>query len=299
MSKMERLKATKERIKNKILRQEINYQFGLYIFIFLLIYLGSLFFPGAIIMVYILYFLVPFFLNTPDFITIFTSLKPLLALLMFPLVLIFSYLLRLFLVALFTRFFWKFSEKRSPSKNGIIPRNFQSKTLNYYHLRSFLIKYPKYLFTKGMFPWLINWAYNFIGSTKIGKGSTLEEEICGDKFVEIGDNCYIGVNTALASHLVEGIFGNVIYFKIEIGDNVTCAGFNIIGPGCEIKDDSYLLPLAVTTKYNTTRGDNYYFGMPLRRIFTRKTMKYLKVSKADLEEAEKIALENKNLEEED
>jgi len=90
----------------------------------------------------------------------------------------------------------------------------------------------------------------------------------------------MGVNSSLASHLVDGIFGNITYFKVTVGDNSTLSGFNTIAPGCELKDNSYLLPMAAATKHNTTRGDNYYYGMPLRRIFKKKIMDYLKLTQA-------------------
>jgi serine acetyltransferase len=153
-----------------------------------------------------------------------------------------------------------------------------------------MIKYGKYAFTKGMFPWMANWFYNFVGSNKIGKGTTIEEEIVGDKYIDIGDNCYIGVNSALSSHVVEGIFGRIPYFEIKIRDNVTCAGFNIVGPGCDMGDNSYLLPMAATNKYNTTKGSHYYFGLPLRKIFTKKIMNYLKLSPEDLERDKELRM---------
>jgi acetyltransferase-like isoleucine patch superfamily enzyme len=208
-----------------------------------------------------------------------------------PLVLISCYLLHLFLIGLSTKIFWKISEKISPSKSGIIPRNIRSKAANYYHIRGFMIKYGKNAFSKGVFPWLSNWFFNFIGASKIGKGTTLEESVVNDKFFDIGENCYIGVNSALATHVVEGIFGNISYFKIIIGDNVTAATTNLIGPGCEIRDNSFMLPLACATKYSIAGKPsqiNYYWGMPLRRIFRRKLMKYLGVSQKDLERNENI-----------
>ena len=118
---------------------------------------------------------------------------------------------------------------------------------------------------KGIFPWLSNWFFNFVGSNKIAKGTTFEESVGNDKFVDIGKNCYIGVNSTLASHLIQGIFGNISYFKIKVGDNVTLAAMGEIGPGSEIDDDAYLLPLAATPKHSIMKGGNYYFGLPMRK----------------------------------
>jgi hypothetical protein len=196
---------------------------------------------------------------------------------------IISYLLHLFFIAVITRLWWSLTEKMCPTKNGVIPRNVPSDTLNYYHIRSFIIKYGKYAFTKGIFPWFANWYYNFVGSCKIGKGTTIEEEISADKFIDVGDNCYVGVNSAICSHTVEGIFGRIPYFEIKLGNNVTCSAFGIVGPGCELSDNSYVLPLGGFGKNSKAKGFHYYFGLPARKIFHKKLMDYLKITDADLE----------------
>ena len=263
--------------------QEINLQFHIHMFFLFIIYFGSFLVPGIIYMLYFLLIFQPYVLENPNFISLFIELKPLLALLCFPLIMIISYLLHLFFIGLITRLIWRFTERMCPTKNGIILRSVPSDTLNYYHVRSFLIKYGKNAFTKGIFPWLTNWYYNFVGSNKIGKGTTIEEEIVADKFLNVGDNCYIGVNSAICSHIVEGIFGRIPYFEIKFGNNVTCSGFNIVGPGGEIGDNSYLLPLGSLSKFQITKGNNYYFGIPARKIFHRKIMDYLKLSEEDLE----------------
>ena len=264
-------------------RKEIALQFHFYLTFFAIIYVGSYFLPGIIFMLYLYLFFIPFFLNNSSFISVFTSFRPLLALVLMPFVVIGCYLLHLFFIGLITRWLWRWTEKRSPTQDGVILRNLPSNTLNYYHIRSFIIKYGKNAFTKGIFPWLANWFFNFVGSNKIGKGTTIEEEIVGDKYIDVGDNCYIGVNSAICSHTVEGIFGRIPYFKIKIGDNSTCSAFGIVGPGCELKDNSYVLPLGGFAKQTATKGNNVYFGIPARRIFKKKICKYLKITEDDLE----------------
>jgi acetyltransferase-like isoleucine patch superfamily enzyme len=152
-----------------------------------------------------------------------------------------------------------------------------------------MIKYGKNSFMKGPFPFLSKWFYNFVGSSKIGKGTVIEESVMNDKFINVGENCYIGVNSTLASHLLQGVFGNISYFKIKVGDNATAAAMSQIGPGSEINDDAFLLPLASVSKHSVIKGDkNFYFGIPMRKIFKRKIMDYLKISPEDIER-------NKNL----
>jgi len=269
-------------------REKIKLQFHWYLSLFFVIYYLSYVVAGIIFMAYIILIFVPNVLLVGSLIAIFTNLNSLLAFLALPLVIIVSYLSRLFIVGLITRIFWRISEKISPTKDGIIPRNIPSKTANLYHIRSFMLKYGKNAFMKGVFPWFANFYFNFVGSGIIQRGSTLEESVVTDKNMNVGKNCYIGVNSSLASHFVEGIFGNIVYFEVKLGENVTLGGFNNIAPGCELSDNSYLLPIAAATKHNKTKGNNYYFGMPFRRIFKKKIMDYLKVSEEDLERSEEL-----------
>lgn len=284
------LASDKDETDTEVEKKEIRLQFHWYLSIFFIIYYASYVVSGMIFLLYIVYVFVPYVLLVDNLITIFTTFESLIAVIALPLVIIASYISRLFIVGLITRIFWSIAERRSPTKDGIIPRNIPSKTANYYHIKSFMIKYGKNAFMKSVFPWLANWFFNFVGCSVIKKGSTLEESVVTDKNVHIGENCYIGVNSALASHVIEGIFGNISYFKVILGDNVTLAGFNTIGPGNDLTDNSYILPMAAATKHNRTKGNSYYYGMPLRRIFTKKTMEYLKVSEEDLNRAEELRI---------
>ena len=279
-------------------REMVQFQYQKYMAFFFFIYIGSYLAPVIALMFYLFLILKPLFLEVDNIITILTSLDSLIIFLTIPLVVVAFYLSHLFFIGVFTRILWRYTEKKSPTKDGIIPRDIRSKTADFYHYRSFMIKYGKNAFMKGIFPWLANWFYNYVGSGVIDKGTTFEESVLNDRNMVVGKNCYVGVNSTLCTHLVEGIFGNIIYFKIILGENVTLGGFNQIGPGTELKENSFLLPLAAATKFNNTKGNNYYFGMPLRRIFKKKIMDYLKVSEEDLEQAEKlrVRLEREKLE---
>ena len=275
-------------------RQNVQFQYHKYFGIFLCIYYGSYLIPVIVLVVYFFLIFKPLFLGVSDLIVMLTSFESLLILLSFPLVLIGVYFLHMYLIGGLTRIFWSYTEKKSPTKDGIIPRNIRSKTLDYYHYRSFMLKYGKNAFMKSIFPWLSNWFFNVVGASVIEKGSTCEESVSSDRNVHVKRNVYMGVNSALASHLVEGIFGNIVYFKVTVGENSTLGGFNIIAPGCELRDNSYLLPMAAATKYNVTKGNNYYYGMPLRRIFKKKIMDYLKITEEDLNRSENLRIKQEN-----
>ncbi|MFX1376343.1 MAG: hypothetical protein ACFFA0_11055 [Promethearchaeota archaeon] len=280
---------------NNIIKEEISLKLHLWLPLFFVIYFFSFLIPSITFMLYIMLFYLPFFLEITNFTEIFTNLPSLIASLTIPIVIIICYLIHLFIVALITRWFYNFSEKRSPSKSGNIPRNIPSKTLDHYHFRSFIVKYPKNVFSRGIFPWLLNWMYNFVGTNKIAKGSIIEEQLAGDRFVEVGRNSYIGTNPGISSHAVDGIFGNISFAKVKIGNNVTAAGFNCFAPGVEIGDNSWWLPMTGATKYNVLKGDNFYFGTPLRKIFKKKVLDYLQITEEDLKKAEELKKSRNNL----
>jgi membrane protein DedA with SNARE-associated domain len=52
--------------------------------------------------------------------------------------------------------------------------------------------------------------------------------------------------------------------------------------------------MAGATKNNILKGDNYYFGAPLRKAFTRKVKKYLDVTDEDLKRAEQLKEKRKD-----
>ncbi|MFO7796290.1 MAG: hypothetical protein ACQERB_06405 [Promethearchaeati archaeon] len=271
-----------------IIKREQPIKWHWYIIGFVTVYFISWVIPGILFFLYIFLFFVPYFLDTSNFILIFTELEPLLSLLFFPIVLILCAFLHIFFAAAVTKFWYGFTQKISPAKDGVIPRNIPSKTASLYHIRSFLLKYPKNTIMKGMFPWLFTWMFNFIGSTDYGKGTTVEEEVCGDRFAITGKNCYVGPNASLASHLVEGIFGNIYYFKVKLGDNCTVGAESPLAPGTELGDNSYVFPGSATLKFTVAKGGYYYFGMPIRKLFSRKLKKFLDLTDEDLERAEKL-----------
>ncbi|MFX1531936.1 MAG: hypothetical protein ACFFBC_12540 [Promethearchaeota archaeon] len=282
------LELSDKKSKTEVIKEEIEFQYFRYLLMLFTIFLTSLIIPALLFMSYMILFFLPYFLEITNFISLFTEIKPFVALISMPLVFIGCYLFRLYFVGLTTRLFWKWSEKKVPTKDGIIPRNFTSRVAQHYHIRSFVLKYSKNLIMKGPFPWLYNWLLNFIGVSKIGKGTTIEEAVASDRYIDVGKNCYIGVNSAISAHAVEGLFGNISYFEVKVGNNVTSAGVNIVGPGSEVHDNSYLLPLASAGKHSVIKGNNYYWGIPLRKIFKKKIMLYLDISPQDLQKNENI-----------
>ena len=88
------------------IKQEVERNFFLYILLFIISYYASYILPIILFMAFYLLFFGPYFLENHDFISLFTDLRSLIALLTLPLVILGCYLFRLFFMGLITRIFW-------------------------------------------------------------------------------------------------------------------------------------------------------------------------------------------------
>lgn len=254
-----------------------------YILSYLSMYVISFGIAGIIFVFFIKNFFIPYILDVANFFDIFMKPESLITLILTPAIIILCYLVHLLLVAVVLKIIFARTEKLEPSKPGIIPREKTNMALKYYHIRSFILRYPKWAFTKSPFPWLAVKLFNYVGTTKYGKGTTLEEQVCGEKYVTTGENCYFGVNGVLTSHLVEGSFGNVALFPLKIGKNVSLATFACIPPGTEIGDNVTMLPVSGCAKNDILKSNNYYIGMPVRKVFTKHIMEITKLTKEQID----------------
>jgi len=229
---------------------------------------GSYVIPGLLFFLYFYGFLIPNLLTIPFSFKLLFSFKILIILFLTPIIFIWFYLLHLFFIALLTRLFYRFADKRGPAQ-GIFDRNLSehSKILDYYHFRSFLMKYPIFSIIRSPFPWLINWELRFIGSNKVGKGTVIEESYL-HSHINFGKNCYYGTFAHISNHLVDGVYGkeNLTFFGAQIGDN--CVFNSLTGgmPGLDIGDDSTFLLKATSIKYDKLGDNGIYAGFPLRRL---------------------------------
>ena len=92
------IQAPKLDTENNVIHEEIKFQYFWYLFVFFTIYLTSYIVPAFLFMGYIFLFFLPNFLEVSNFIAFFTEIKPILALISMPLVIIGCYLIRLFLL---------------------------------------------------------------------------------------------------------------------------------------------------------------------------------------------------------
>ena len=270
----------KSREENEDLRTDIketSVPFHVYILSGWWIVGGSFIIPGILFFLFVYWFLIPNLFLSPFSLNLLLNLEVILILLFTPIILIGIYLLHLFFVALFTSGFYRFADYRGPAQ-GIFDRNLNEhwKALDYYHWRSFLLKYPVFAFLKSPFPWLLNWELKFIGSNKIGKGTVFEECFI-HSHLNFGKNCYMGTFAHISNHMVDGVYGteNLTFYGAKIGDN--CVFNALIGgmPGLEVGNNATFLPMATTIKYDKMEDNGIYLGFPARRLNKEAIKKFM------------------------
>ena len=248
--------------------KELSVPFHFYLITGWIIIGFSFILPGFLFFFYVFGYLVPNILSFTFSLRLLLDPIIITILLLTPIIFICLYLLHLFFVALFTRWFYQMADKRGPDQ-GVFNRNLDetSKALDYYHFRSFLFKYPIFAFIRSPFPWLLNWELRFLGSNKVGKGTVFEDTFF-HSHIDFGKNCYIGTFSHISNHLVDGVYGeeNLTFFGADLGNNCVFSLSNGAMPGLKMEDNSTVLPLCATIKYDKLGNKNIYGRFPARKL---------------------------------
>ncbi len=197
------------------------------------------------------------------------------AFLSLPFVYVGLYVLHLYFTAFIGRLILRALERRVPAEECVIERKFidpdpaEFRKLVYYHSRNFILRVIKWKFTKGMLPWLQNWAFNYMGE-HVGKGVVFEPEFYASELATYEDGAYIGPGALASSHVVEGVWGRVVILKVFMGKGSCACGKNIIGCGTIMDERSVLLPEGSLAKAFHLRANEYYDGVPAVRILPKK-----------------------------
>ncbi len=231
--------------------------------------------PGFLFFLFLFGFLEPNLFSLTLYLELVLEPRIIITLILTPIILVLLYLLHLFLVALFTKWFYRIADKRGPNQ-GVFDRNLDeySKVLDYYHFRSFLFKYPIYAFIRSPFPWLLNWELRFLGSNKVGKKTVLEDTFY-HSHINFGKECYIGTFAHISNHLVDGVYGeeNLSFFGVDIGNNCVFSLSNGAMPGLEMEDNSTILPMSATIKYDKLGMNGIYGKFPSRKLNKEEILK--------------------------
>jgi len=191
----------------------------------------------------------------------------------FPLYLLGTILLWIFLVIEFAAMITRFWRKKSPPTEGVFHRTFterdvEDERIKYYHDRGYIIKFPVWLASKSPFPWLLKYALRRIGyQNYIGKDVTFMDTIPGLEFTTIKDGVTYYPGSSTASHVVDSIFGNLTIKKLKLEENSSVFPHVIIGPGVHLEENKALLPRSAGIKdWKSKKGKKYYSGSPGKPI---------------------------------
>ncbi|NVM34694.1 MAG: hypothetical protein HWN81_03800 [Candidatus Lokiarchaeota archaeon] len=247
------------------------FTFGaLYFFSNLIPILGSIYFVNT------LFF--PVFLQCSSFFSIFQNINSLVIFFVTPLFLIIVYFMNLLIVIFFTKLLYKFIQYLNPVKEGVFHWENKNNDYKCYFKRSFILRYVKWKIQKSPFPWLIKFAFNFIGNCQIGTNTVIEDSYLAKELLKVGNNTYLG-KALIANHLWDK---SLTVKKITIGDNVTISDNCCISPGTEIQENVSLLPLSVTTKNDNLSADSIYFNSPLTKISKERLINIFNLDMDDL-----------------
>ncbi|MHA1887518.1 MAG: hypothetical protein ACTSX0_05805 [Promethearchaeota archaeon] len=196
------------------------------------------------------------------------------------------------ILILFSRWVIRFCNWRSPQTELVAAAGVnraEVRALNYYHLRGLILRILKWEVSKSIYPWLVPWAFAFVGANKIGKNSVLEDQFYTQEFLEMGENAYIGQGAIVSSHLVEGKYGAITLKKVKIGDHAVVGAFNAIPPGTELDPYTEFLPMSGVVKFRRVKGFGKYFGLPVGKISLKRYIRMLEIP----DELEPLVLQNK------
>lgn len=269
---------------------EARYEYVLYFSLFVLYYVGSLILPLLIGTYFFKELFVDEFLNyggirdwnsyfdpilypiknVSDFFTVINNVLPFLVFLLSPIILIGLYLLRQFCSACIVKIYYIIFngiQHRRELKNVTLQ---DYRDINIYHTRSFILRIIKWQFSKGPFPWLINWMFNFIKSNEIGKNAVIEDGFICSEFLEMKENSYVGQLTIVSSQTIEGKYGALTIRKVKIGENSVVGPFSVIAPGVEMGDNTFALPFSGCTKNFKLKENRFCWGRPATLIRRKK-----------------------------
>ncbi len=232
--------------------------------------LGIIFFGAELVF--------PFFLQSPNILYIFTNPLPLVIFILTPIIFIIVYIINLILVIFTGRLLYKIIKHINPTREGIFDWEIKNKDFNYYFRRSFLLRYIKWKIQKSPFPWLIKFAFNFVGNCQIGRNTVIENSFLAKEHLEVGNNVYLG-RILITNQLWDK---NLTVKKISVKDNVVIQDNCCIAPGTEIEQNVTLLPLSITGKCEKLPSNSIYYNTPLTKITDKELILVFNLNMHDL-----------------
>jgi hypothetical protein len=188
------------------------------------------------------------------------------------------YFLRIITAVFLTRICLAYCNWRSPRREMVGAAGIgkqEAKSVNIYHLRNIILRVMGWLVNKSAFPWLANWAFNFVKANKIGKGTVIEDQFYCKEYLETGKDVYIAQGSQVSSHMVDGKYGAITLKKVKIGEHTVLGALNLLAPGVEIGPYAEFLPTSASPKFQKLKGFTKYYGLPIFRISRKRYMRIL------------------------
>ena len=274
IKKLSKIKKVTSKIhKPKVQKQKI--QIPLYTVSYIILNLVTGMIPMYIILGYFEKFIASFMITTNYSFQASISLEFLIAVLFFPPIIFLAYIIYLLSTISIVKYIFKYIDKKEPPIEGSFKRTYESneRFLKFHNLKAFYIRFIKFKLVRCPFPWIINSAWNYLSLGKIGKNVVFEDIYHPYEFFEAEDNVYIGTASRIVTQTVEGSFGRVIFQKIKFGKNSVMTNMGIMGPGCEIGENSILLPNSACPKAYRLKANKIFRGAPPLRVSSKKAPK--------------------------
>jgi len=220
-----------------------------------------------------LYLCLCFFLLFEYFIINLFSIPPFIHFLILPGFFVLLYYLYLITLIEVSALWVRRWNKKSPPQQGVFTRVLddinspEGKMIKYYHKRGFIIKYPMWLTSKSLFPWLVNRTLRRISHNKIGKNVIFCDAYVGLEFTDVGDNVFIYPSSGYSSHAVNSIFGKLTILEVKFGEYTTLYPGIIAGPNAITEANNVIYPNSILHKnWRGKSGKYYYQGNPARPL---------------------------------
>ncbi|MHA1596536.1 MAG: acyltransferase [Candidatus Asgardarchaeia archaeon] len=135
----------------------------------------------------------------------------------------------------------------------------KSKENIYYELR--LAYFSVFKSFMAVFSHFMNFPHIYrLFGCKVGKGTIIgTKNLVNLERCEIGENCYLGANSLIVSHVYEG--DKLILKKVKIGNNVTIGAYSIILCGVVIEDGVTIGAGTVIPKNKVVPRNTIWIGM--------------------------------------
>ena len=213
----------------------------------------------------------------------------------FPLVLIGIYLLRQMTNAIVGRLIYRLYNWIRP-KREFLKAKFTgplADDINMYRSRNVLLRVLKWQYTKGPFPWLAPWMFNYVGTNNVGDNVVVEECLHCPEYVDLHDNTYWGFMVGASSHAIEGNYNAFTLRRMRIDENGVVGNYTLLTPGFHLGANSQITPHSAPMKFWKTKPGTDNLGFPIARLSRSKYWNYIQLPEDKQELDKKIRKERK------